>query len=184
MNNSTLNYLAETIESRFAGDNYTVRGDILSFNTDRSKVFNVIDYLYNNEGFRHLSMMSYSDWPEKNIIKLYYVVYSYTSQNTVIVSTELNREKPEIVTMKDIFEQAETYEVEFNEMMGIVFDGNSRMGEEFILEGWQGPPPMRRDFDTARYADEQFMFRPGREDGVDVREHIREITGERGGMDE
>ena len=184
MNKNMLNNLSDSIAGKFAGDNYTVKGDILSFTVNSSEVFNVIDYLYNNEGYRHLSMMSYSDWPEKDMIKLYYIVYSYTDQKTVIVATELNREKPEIVTIKDIFEQAETYEVEFNEMMGIVFNGNSRMGEEFILEGWQGPPPMRRDFDTAQYADEEFMFRPGREDGVDVREHIREITGETGGFDD
>jgi hypothetical protein len=50
--------------------------------------------------------------------------------------------------------------------------------EEFLLEDWEGPPPMRRDFDTEAYAADTYWERPGREDAQDVRETIEKRTGE------
>ena len=34
---------------------------------------------------------------------------------------------------------------------------------EFLLEGWNDMPPMRRDFDTVKYCEDTYDFRPGRE---------------------
>lgn len=158
--------------------------DSLSIRLENSEVHSAVQHLYSARGYRHLSMMSYSDWPENDLIELYYILFSYSNRTTVIICTELDREKPVFPTMKGLFPQAETFEIEFNEMMGIDFDGNDRMGEDFILEDWDGPPPMRRDFDTKKYVDENYMFRSGREDAVDVREEIRKLTGESGGLDD
>jgi NADH-quinone oxidoreductase subunit C len=33
---------------------------------------------------------------------------------------------------------------------------------DFLLEGWTAMPPMRRDFDTVKYCEETYDFRPGR----------------------
>ena len=62
-------------------------------------------------------------------------------------------------------------------MYGVQFQG-LEAPQDFILEDWDGPPPMRRDFDTEAYADETFFHRPGREDAQDVRETITERSGE------
>jgi NADH:ubiquinone oxidoreductase subunit C len=62
-------------------------------------------------------------------------------------------------------------------MYGIDFEGNDRLGE-FILEDWDDMPPMRRDFDTVKYAGEHYYKRPGREDAQDVRETISKHSGE------
>lgn len=156
----------------------------LSIKILSGEMLNAIDYLYNKEHYRHLSMMSYIDRMENDIIELVYILYSYETYTTIILSCDLNRENPKFVTLKDIFPQAETYEIEFNEMIGIYFDGNDRMGENFILEGWEGPPPMRRDFDTLAYVNDNYIFRSGREDALDVREYIRNANNEKGGLDD
>lgn len=174
---------------RFSKIFNTEKGIFEDFNTISLKIasgemVNAIDYLYNNEHYRHLSMMSYIDRLEENVIELVYILYSYETYTTIILSCDLNRENPSFVTLKNIFPQAETYEIEFNEMMGIDFLGNDRMGEDFILEGWEGPPPMRRDFDTLDYVNDNYIFRSGREDALDVREFIRNVNEEKGGMDD
>ena len=62
-------------------------------------------------------------------------------------------------------------------MYGITFNG--LVGEEeFILEDWEGMPPMRRDFNTAEFVKDAFFERPGREDAQDVREAIIERSRE------
>ena len=158
--------------------------ETLSIKIPSNETLNAIDYLYNKESYKHLSMMSYIDKPKDNIIELIYILYSYTDHTTIILIIDLNRENPKFVTLKNIFPQAETFEIEFNEMMGIVFEGNNRMGEEFILEGWDGPPPMRKDFDTLEFVNDNYMFRSGRENSINVRDHIKNITGEKGALDD
>jgi NADH-quinone oxidoreductase subunit C len=70
-----------------------------------------------------------------------------------------------------------TYEREFKEMYGIEFEG-LEAPDEFILEDWDGPPPMRRDFDTAAFAKDVYSERTGREDAKDVRETIAKRSDE------
>ena len=47
------------------------------------------------------------------------------------------------------------------------------MNDDFILEGWTAAPPYRRDFDTLKYAEENYNNRPGRE-SRDPATHMRE----------
>ncbi len=183
--NRELNDLLKRFSKTFAPDNYSFNDkNTLSIKMSLNELFNAIEYLYEYERYRHMSMMSYADRLENNSIELFYILYSYENYCTIILSADLNREKPIFVTLKHIFPQAETFEIEFNEMMGIEFKGNSRMGEEFILEGWTDKPPMRRDFDTLEYVNDNYMFRSGREDAVDVREHIKVMFDEKGGLDD
>lgn len=179
-----LNLLLKDLKERFTISEEGLKDDTLYIKMANAEVHSAVSHLFNDHGMRHLSMMSYSDWPEGGIMELYYILFSYSSRVTVILCTELLRDNPSFPTMKHMFPQAETYEIEFNEMAGISFDGNDRMGEDFILEDWEGPPPMRRDFNTKKYVDENYMFRSGREDAVKVREEIRRLTGETGGLDD
>ncbi len=180
-----LNRISESLKTNF--DSISIENlysDQIQVKIEGKQLLDILNFLIEKEKYSHLSMMSYADWPEKNIIELFYILYSYNYKTTVILSIDLNREKPEIITIRNLFKQAETYEIEFNEMIGINFIGNDRMGEEMILENWEGPPPMRRDFDSLQYANEHYVFRSGREDAIDVREYIREMKKEKGGLDE
>ena len=58
-------------------------------------------------------------------------------------------------------------------MFGIDFPDSPRVEEDFILEGWTGIPPYRRDFDTLKYSTETFAPRPGRETR-DPAQHMKE----------
>lgn len=45
----------------------------------------------------------------------------------------LPRKNPSIGTISDVYASAETYELELNEMFGINFKGNARIGERLFL---------------------------------------------------
>jgi|GEM_PF-255423 NADH-quinone oxidoreductase subunit C len=131
------------------------------------------DYL----GFVHLSHYSCVDWIEENQFELVFILWNYDEGIQIIAKTRIDRTEPKFVTIRHLWPQAETYEREFHEMYGIDFEGNDRLGE-FILEDWDDMPPMRRDFDTVKYAGEHYYKRPGREDAQDVRETISKHSGE------
>lgn len=137
----------------------------------------ILFYLKEEMGYVHLSHISCVDWLEEGEFELVFIVWSPVDKLKVFVKTRLDRENPVMENIDMIWRQANTYEREFREMFGIQFTGLVAP-DEFILEDWQGPPPFRRDFDTAEYAKKTFWTRPGREDAQDVRETISERDGE------
>ena len=136
-----------------------------------SMVNNMKDFM----GFEHLTMISCVDWIEENKFELVYILTSYSKGNIVaMIKTKIDRNNPKIQSLKNLWPQVVTYEIEINEMFGVYFEGNDRMGEEFILEDWSDIPPMRRDFDTLDYANNTFKFREERENKKVIREFISE----------
>ena len=106
-------------------------------------------------GFEHLSAISCTDWLEQEQLELVYHLWSPTDKIHVMLKTRLPRANPRTVTAGPVFRHAQTYEREIHEMYGVDFEGNSRL-TPFLLDHWQGPPPMRRDFDTRGYVKETF----------------------------
>ncbi len=149
----------------------------VDFSVRKEIVPQVLLYLKDVMGFKHLSHISCVDWLEDNEFELVFIVWSPADKIKVFVHTRLDREHPVMDNLDMIWRHAHTYEREMREMFGIQFTGLDAP-EEFLLEDWQGPPPMRRDFDTETYAAETYWERPGREDAQDVRETIEKRTGE------
>jgi len=106
-------------------------------------------------GFEHLSAISCTDWLEQGEFELVYHLWSYRDKIHFTLKTRLPRENTQTVTSMPVFQHAQTYEREIHEMYGVHFEGNPRL-TPFLLDHWQGPPPMRRDFDTRGYVKEKF----------------------------
>lgn len=134
----------------------------------------VVTNMKNFMQFEHLSMISCVDWLEEGKFELVYILTSYARNIVAIVKTKIDRKNPQMDSIVNLWPQVVTYEIELNEMFGVFFNGNNRMGEEFILEDWDDIPPMRRDFDTLEYANANYSFRTERSDKEIVREFISE----------
>ena len=130
-----------------------------------------VSYLKNYLDFNHLVMISCVDWMEDNQFELIYHLYSYEKKVHVMVKVRLNRGQPSAQTILPFWDQAGTYEREIHEMYGVHFEGHPDLSE-FILEDWDDIPPMRRDFKTREFVEENYEWRKGREDAQDVRETI------------
>jgi len=107
------------------------------------------------DGFEHLSMISCVDWIDEGELELVYHLWSYHKRIHAMVKTRIGRDSPRFLSVIPIFRHAQTYERELHEMFGIHFEGNPRL-IPFLLDHWEGPPPMRRDFDLRGYAKEAF----------------------------
>ncbi|MBE0652022.1 MAG: NADH-quinone oxidoreductase subunit C [Bacteroidales bacterium] len=159
-----------TVENNF---NYN-RFDV---SINKESIHSILFYLKDVMGFKHLSDTNCVDWLEEGEFEIVFIVWSPAEKIKIFVRTRIDRNNPVLETLDMIWPQLHTYEREFREMFGIQFTG-LEAPDEFILEDWQGPPPYRRDFDTAAFAAETFFERPGREDAEDVREAITKLTGE------
>jgi NADH-quinone oxidoreductase subunit C len=79
-----------------------------------------------------------------------------------------------MTSIHTLWAQAWTYQRELYELWGITFPGSPRLEEDFVLEGWDEIPPMRKEFDTVEYCQRTFVSRDGRE-SQNPREHMAEI---------
>ncbi len=144
---------------------------------DKDDVLPVLSHLKDNENFKHLALLSCVDWLEDNKFQLSYILWNYKDKKQLLVKLYIDRENPDFITVHHLWPHALHYEREIHEMYGVNFEGNPRQDEEMILEDWDGMPPMRRDFDTLKYATEHYGFRWDREEKT-IREIISEITDE------
>jgi len=107
------------------------------------------------DGFEHLSLISCVDWLGEGELELVYHLWSYQKKIHAMVKTRIDRESPHFLSIIPLFRHAQTYEREIYEMFGVRFEGNRRL-IPFLLDNWQGAPPMRKDFDLRKYVKEKF----------------------------
>ncbi len=138
------------------------RKNLTFLTIDKENVVQLLAYLRDYEGFNHFVLMTAVDWIEDGLFQLTYILNSSEKKVDLGIRTKIFREKAEMITVHHLWNQVATYQRELNEMFGINFPGSPRVDESFILEGWDEIPPMRRDFDTKKYAEETFFPRPGR----------------------
>ncbi|MDZ4201106.1 MAG: NADH-quinone oxidoreductase subunit C [Gallionella sp.] len=123
----------------------------------------VLLHLRDREGFTHLILLTAVDWLEEGQFQLTYLLSNRTAGRDIGLRVMLARDGATMQSIHDVWPTAATYQRELREMFGIDFPGSPRLHEEFILEGWNDIPPYRRDFDTLKYAEENYSQRPGRE---------------------
>lgn len=119
---------------------------------------------FKENGFTHFVALSCVDWIKDGNLELIYHLFSYEHKEDVFLSIYLPRDDAKFKSLRHLFPQIETYERETHEMFGVHFEGNDRL-VPFILEDWNDMPPMRKDFDTVKYAKEHYEDVPLVEEG-------------------
>jgi len=151
------------LEKRFTVEDKTIRRDDLVFITvPKKELVQVLTHLRDIEGFRHLVLISAVDWIEKGTFQLTYLLHNYSLRTDIGVRVEVDRDNAVMDGVHHLWAAARVYQQEIREMYGIDFPGSPGVNDPFILEGWDEIPPMRRDFDTAKYSIETFFPREGR----------------------
>lgn len=109
--------------------------------------------LLKNEGFDVVASVSGVDYIKEKKFAVVYHLLSRTKPElksvVVALKTYIDRDKPEVPTLTNIWESALYHERETHEMYGIVFKGHPNLGP-LLLEDWAGPPPLRKDYGVRR----------------------------------
>lgn len=120
-------------------------------------------HLRDREGFTHLVLLTAVDWLEEGQFQLTYLLADRKNARDIGLRVMIPRDGATMQSIHELWPTAATYQRELREMFGIAFPGSPRVEEDFILEGWRDIPPYRRDFDTLKFAVENYSQRPGRE---------------------
>ncbi|OQY36805.1 MAG: hypothetical protein B6226_05980 [Candidatus Cloacimonetes bacterium 4572_65] len=168
------------LEESFKSTNLIKQRDDLYFvSMPKDRVIPALKHLRDNEGFTHLVMLTAVDYIEDGEFELNYLLHNHQLKITLGVKTRIDRENAEMQTFHELWGQCETYERELHEMFGIYFPGSPRLDENFLLEGWDQIPPMRRDFDTLQYSKENYYFNKKRKSN-DPRTYMQQKGDKRG----
>ncbi|MBN2799274.1 MAG: NADH-quinone oxidoreductase subunit C [Deltaproteobacteria bacterium] len=138
------------------------RPDLMQIGVRQVNALPLLTWLKSNTGYFILNHFSAVDWIEDGEFQLTYLLTDYAARRSLMVCVRIDRAAPTAESVHHLWPEAVTYEQEMFEMFGISFPGSPRQGVDLLLEGWEDIPPMRRDFDTAAFAEEAFGFRPGR----------------------
>ena len=95
------------------------------------------------------------DWPERKVITSVYHLYSMKQNHKLVVKCELDREKPSIATVCDLWRGCEWFERETYDMFGVNFEKHPDLRRIMMTDDWVGHP-LRKDYRDSRIAGKQF----------------------------
>ncbi|MBN1949321.1 MAG: NADH-quinone oxidoreductase subunit C [Candidatus Cloacimonetes bacterium] len=138
------------------------RPDLWFLSIAKNNAVSILTSLRDIHGFTSLILLTAVDYLENNVFQLTYILRNYSMNVSLGIEVKLPREAAVMDSIHHLWQHAETFQRELKEMFGIDFPGSPGIDEGFVLEGWDNIPPLRRDFDTRKYARETFFPRPGR----------------------
>ncbi|MFQ5710844.1 MAG: NADH-quinone oxidoreductase subunit C [Candidatus Geothermarchaeales archaeon] len=102
-------------------------------------------------GYDHVKSVTGIDYPHEDKIALVYHVSSYENPELVGViitlKTSIERSDPRHPSLIEIWPSVEYLEKETYELLGVTFDKHPRLGRLLLPPDYEGPPPLRRDFE-------------------------------------
>jgi len=137
--------LLDSIKSKFQITGSKEDLGILNVEIDKSKIRDLLKYLKTELKFDYMFFTSALDWPANNNIETIYYLYSYETKTKIVVRVKLDRSKPEIETVCDIYRTAEWHERETAEMFGIKYVNHPDLRPLLTPDGLEGYP-LRKDF--------------------------------------
>jgi NADH:ubiquinone oxidoreductase subunit C len=95
--------------------------------------------------FDYLFCLTCVDW--KTHMTMVYHLDSTEFRHVLVVKAKVDRNKPEIETVSQIWRTAEFHEREVYEMFGVNFLHHPDLRLLILPDGWEGKNPMRKDFE-------------------------------------
>jgi NADH-quinone oxidoreductase subunit C len=95
--------------------------------------------------FDYLFCLTCIDW--KTNLTMVYHLSSTNHRHSIVVKCKLDKNKPEIETVSNIWRTAEFHEREVYEMFGVNFINHPDLRLLILPDGWEGRNPMLKDFE-------------------------------------
>jgi len=133
------------------------RSNRLRVDVDARALPAILALLQGRASYVHLSAISCVDWIDDDEFELVYHVWSYETRSLVSVHSRIPRDPGVYLSIYDLYIPAAFFERDIHEMFGVYFEGSPDMGK-FILTDWNGPPPMRKEFDSEKFVNETFNW--------------------------
>jgi NADH:ubiquinone oxidoreductase subunit C len=113
------------------------------------KIVEVARFLRDQMGFDHANGVSGVDYNREARFEIvYHTSSTKTKENRDIVlaiKESTPRNAPKVPSLILVWPGVENYERETFEMYNIPFTGHPRLEKLFLIDNWDGPPPLRKD---------------------------------------
>ena len=122
-------------------------GEWLNINIESKDWLTLAQQLRNDVAlnFDYLFCLTCIDW--KTHLTMVYHLTSTTYRHNIVIKSKLDRNKPEIETVSQIWKTAEFHEREVYEMFGVNFLHHPDLRLLILPDGWEGKNPLRKDFE-------------------------------------
>ena len=119
----------------------------LTINIDPKDWLSLATQLRNDPSFQfdYLFCLTCIDW--KTHLTMVYHLSSTKYRHNIVIKSKLDRNKPEIETVCQIWRTANFHEREVYEMFGVNFLNHPDLRLLILPDGWEGKNPMRKDFE-------------------------------------
>src|SRR5437867_9000208 len=109
----------------------------------------VATFLRDELGFDRANGAGGADYLRDQKMEVIYHVSNLTTKETrdIVLSVKeiVPRSSPKVNSLVSIWPSVENFERETYEMYGIAFDGHPHLEKLFLIDNWDGPPPLRKD---------------------------------------
>ncbi|MFQ5616282.1 MAG: NADH-quinone oxidoreductase subunit C [Anaerolineales bacterium] len=157
MSNEYLHETQQILAGRFDGEAGTFRGD-LRLTITPAQIVAAATALREEFGFELLSDITAVDyWPQPE--PRFHLVYQFSSVQhncRLEVRVPVSGEEPAVSTISDVYWNANWYEREIYDLMGIRFEGHPDLRRILMPDDWEGHP-LRKDYPLG-YEEVQFTF--------------------------
>ncbi len=122
-------------------------GQWLNINVGPKEWLPFAENLRNNPdlNFDYLFCLTCVDW--QTHLTMVYHFESTQYRHTIVVKSKLDRNKPEIETVSQIWRTADFHEREVYELFGVNFLNHPDLRLLILPDGWEGKFPLRKDFE-------------------------------------
>ena len=95
--------------------------------------------------FDYLFCLTCIDW--KTHLTMVYHLSSTKYRHNIVIKVKLDRNKPDVETVSNIWRTADFHEREVYEMFGVNFLNHPDLRLLILPDGWEGKNPLRKDFE-------------------------------------
>ena len=114
-------------------------------------IVNIARYAKDNLGFDMPISAGGTDYPKKNFIELFWIIWSSTENKVLTLKTDVNRGNPKIMTLTKIWLGVQKFERETWELLGVNFIDHPKLKPLLLPEDWHEGFPLRKDFKLEPY---------------------------------
>jgi NADH/F420H2 dehydrogenase subunit C len=113
--------------------------------------------LRDEHGYDMLASVTGVDYPEANQLEVVYHFYRSTGGKGITVHVQVERAKPVVPSLYDVYRSADFQEREAWDLLGIEFEGHPDLRRILMWEGFGGHP-LRKDWKEAYFEEEVKPF--------------------------
>ncbi len=123
----------------------TIANDILKLYVKPNQIKSVLSDLKNIAELSFDILISLVAADKNSFFELSYILFSTTTNNDLIIATEISKDNPLTDSVCDIYKSANWDEREIFDLFGIKFNAHPNLKRILLPKGWIGYP-LRKDY--------------------------------------